>query len=228
MNGNFKKCQRGHYYNASLTSCPYCPGAAPATGASAEVTSLQGETSDTMDSNKTLDFSSMTQGVSGTASQGSGATETFGFGINSLTGDETIAPGATNHAPVVDNHTMIFDDSASLDAGNLSAPRVRSTRKLVGWLVSYTLDDMGVDYKLYEGRNIIGRNIDCQIAISDSTVSGEHATLLFRAGRYSLRDNQSTQGTFVNGEDIELEPCYLNDGDMIRIGQTIFKFRSSL
>lgn len=220
MNGNFKKCQRGHYYNASLTSCPYCPGANPAADNNAGATSLHGVTSDASDSNKTMDFSGMTQG--------SGATEAFGFGTNNPTSGETMAPGAGNPASAVGNHTMIFDDAASSDAGNPAAPHIRSARKLVGWLVSYTLDNMGVDYKLYEGRNIIGRNIDCQIAVPDNTVSGEHATILFRAGKYSLRDNQSTQGTFVNGEDIELEPRYLNDGDVIRIGQTVFKFRSSL
>ena len=86
---------------------------------------------------------------------------------------------------------------------------------------------MGVDFKLYEGRNIIGRDLDCQISLDDNTVSAKHAVLLFRAGRYSITDQQSTQGTFVNGEDIELVPKYLNDGDIIKVGQTIFKFRSS-
>lgn len=35
-----------------------------------------------------------------------------------------------------------------------SAPR--ATRKIVGWVISYTLDEMGVDYRIYEGRNTIG------------------------------------------------------------------------
>ena len=103
----------------------------------------------------------------------------------------------------------------------------RTTRKLVGWLVSYTLDAMGVDFKLYEGRNIIGRNPECNISVNDNMVSGEHAVLLFRAGKYSITDRQSSHGTFVNGNDIELEPCYLQDGDEIRMGKTQFKFRTS-
>jgi pSer/pThr/pTyr-binding forkhead associated (FHA) protein len=87
---------------------------------------------------------------------------------------------------------------------------------------------MGMDFKLYEGRNIIGRDLDCQITIADKTVSGKHALILFRAGKYSISDQQSTQGTFVNDEDINLEPRYLKDGDMIRIGQTVLKFRTSI
>ena len=120
--------------------------------------------------------------------------------------------------------TMIFDDSAPGVGGG----EVRSSRKLVGWLVSYTLNDMGVDFKLFEGRNVIGRDLDCQISVNDPSVSAKHAVLLFRAGHYSITDQQSTSGTFVNGEDIELAPRYLNDGDTIRVGKTAFKFRTSL
>ena len=95
-------------------------------------------------------------------------------------------------------------------------------------MVTYSFDAMGVDYKLYEGRNVIGRDQDCNITVNDGMISGKHAILLFRADKYSLTDNQSSHGTFVNDEDIELEPCYLNDGDIIRMGETIFKFRTSL
>lgn len=104
----------------------------------------------------------------------------------------------------------------------------RFSRKLVGWLVTYSNDPLGVDYKLFEGRNIIGRDIDCNISVNDGRVSAKHAVLLYRAGKYSITDTQSSHGTFVNDEDIELESRYINDGDVIRVGNTIFKFRSSL
>lgn len=94
-------------------------------------------------------------------------------------------------------------------------------------MVSYTLDAMGVDFKLYEGRNVIGRDAECNISVNDNMVSGRHAVILFRAGKYSITDSQSTHGTFVNDEDIELEPRYLQDGNLIRMGKTLFKFRTS-
>ena len=100
-------------------------------------------------------------------------------------------------------------------------------RKLVGWLVSYSLDKMGVDFPLYEGRNIIGRHESCNITVNDNMVSSIHAVLLFRAGKYSITDQQSVHGTFVNGKDIDLEACYLQDGDEIRVGDTVFLFRTS-
>lgn len=104
----------------------------------------------------------------------------------------------------------------------------RTARKMVGWLVSYTLNPMGVDYKLYEGRNTIGQDASCSITVPDPFVSGTHAVLLFRSDRYSLTDQQSSHGTYVNDEDIELEPRYLEDGDIIKMGKTVFKFKSSL
>ena len=93
--------------------------------------------------------------------------------------------------------------------------------------MSYTIDESGVDFRLYEGRNVIGRDSDCQIVIPDMSVTGRHAILLFRNGKYSITDQQSSNGTYVNDEDIELEPRYIQDGDIIRIGDTILKFRSS-
>lgn len=107
-------------------------------------------------------------------------------------------------------------------------PAPRFSRKLVGWLVTYSNDPLGMDYKIFEGRNIIGRDMDCNISVNDGRVSAKHAVLLYRAGKYSITDTQSSHGTFVNDEDIELESKYINDGDVIRVGSTVFKFKSSL
>ena len=119
--------------------------------------------------------------------------------------------------------TMIFDDSAPGVGGG----EVRSSRKLVGWLVSYTLNDMGVDFKLFEGRNVIGRDLDCQISVNDNTVSGKHAVLLYREGSYFIQDSLSTSGTRVNGSDTGVNAVALSDGDVIQVGKTVFKFRTS-
>ena len=41
---------------------------------------------------------------------------------------------------------------------------------------------------------------------------------------FTIIDNNSTNGTFVNGEKIGAEPCALKTGDLIKIGQLIFIF----
>jgi len=104
----------------------------------------------------------------------------------------------------------------------------RSSRRLVGWLVTYSFDPLGVGFEVYEGLNVIGSGANCNITINDETMSDRHATVLFRAEKYKIRDELSTFGTLVNGEDIETDAVDLRDGDVITMGETTFLFRSSL
>ncbi|MCS7152375.1 MAG: FHA domain-containing protein [Bacteroidia bacterium] len=97
-------------------------------------------------------------------------------------------------------------------------------RKIVGWLVSFTLHPNGVDFRLYEGRNTIGTDHRCDIVINDPAASGHHLTILYRAGEFLFRDELSTNGTFVNGE--MQNEGKLRDGDVIKVGNTEFRFRT--
>ena len=246
MNGNFKKCAQGHYYSATLDHCPYCPG----NNESKNNFGYGATMGPTDDENRTMDV----QGLGIGRQSGGAATEQFkgtkenraneaGFGgTNDETktidigggfigsDGETIPTGGTepNGAPSTHQGGTIFITDDGFDPQGQPQVSLRQRRKLVGWLVSYTLDETGIDFKLYEGKNIIGRNANCQITIADKTVSGNQALILFRAGKYSITDQQSTPGTFVNNEDIGLTPWYLKDGDVIRMGQTLLRFRSSL
>lgn len=97
-------------------------------------------------------------------------------------------------------------------------------RKLVGWLVSFSMDPNGRDFKLYEGRNTVGSDPSCDIVVTgDPAVSSKHLTILYRMGTFKLKDEFSTNGTFV--DDVFFEEGDLKDGVIIKIGQTIFKFR---
>lgn len=96
-------------------------------------------------------------------------------------------------------------------------------RKLVGWLISYTLHPNGVDFRLYEGRNLLGSDPKCDILLNDPKVSGHHLTILYRAGQFIFRDELSTNGTFING--IMVNEGSLQDGDVIRVGDTELKLR---
>jgi hypothetical protein len=99
-------------------------------------------------------------------------------------------------------------------------------RKLIGWLVSFTIHPNGVDFRLYEGKNTIGTNPACDIVLQDPQVSGHHLTLLIRPGTNAVRfkDEFSTNGTLINGTP--LDEGTLQDGDIIKIGSTELKFRS--
>lgn len=226
MATGYKKCPNGHFYKDNLTQCPYCSVKGSGAAAVGGATIVNDFGNGVTDNGKTQTM----PGIGGGMMDG-GKTQIMP-GASGYGGEATIQNSGAftrEDAPRPPqpsaNKTMIFDEEAEKGVGS---GEMRSSRKLVGWLVSYSLSEMGVDFKLFEGRNIIGRDLDCQIRVDDNTVSAKHAVLLFRAGRYSITDQQSTQGTFVNGEDIELAPRYLNDGDIIKVGQTIFKFRSSL
>ena len=91
---------------------------------------------------------------------------------------------------------------------------------LVGWLVNYTQDKAGVAYELREGRYIIGSGSRASIVIPDeNSISGEHAILLYRNGRLRFQDNLSTNGSFINGEEVD-DKIDLHHGDRVRLGNT--------
>jgi pSer/pThr/pTyr-binding forkhead associated (FHA) protein len=124
------------------------------------------------------------------------------------------------------------DADAAVGSGGISGRdnSPRATRKMVGWLVSYTIDPMGMDYRLYEGNNPIGRDTtNSIILVKDPTISGKHMNILFRQGKYWAKDEMSANGSFINGEEMEIgKPYSLNDGDWVKLGDTVFKFKSSL
>lgn len=63
----------------------------------------------------------------------------------------------------------------------------------------------------------IGRQADNAIILDDNYVSSEHALLAWRDGRWWLSDVASTNGTFLNGQQV-LQPAQVNQGDLIGIG----------
>lgn len=216
----YKQCPNGHYYQGD--HCPYCKGGGVPAGNTSSKTEVFGN----------YDTSAATEPMTGMGGSSASEKTTILDGATVVSGQGMPMGGGVMGSSPMGGSRTVFGDEDEMETvatpGGEKQQRVyREARKLVGWLVSYTLDSMGVDFKLYEGRNIIGRDMDCNITVNDNMVSSKHAVLLFRAGKYSITDSQSSHGTFVNDEDIELEPRYLKDGDVIKMGQTIFKFRTS-
>lgn len=72
----------------------------------------------------------------------------------------------------------------------------------------------------------IGRAPTSDIVVDQDSVSRTHALVLNDAGRVSVRDMGSTNGTFVNDEPVHGE-TRLRNGDLIKVGRTVFKFLAS-
>ncbi|HLY31967.1 MAG TPA: FHA domain-containing protein, partial [Ktedonobacterales bacterium] len=78
--------------------------------------------------------------------------------------------------------------------------------------------------ELRNERTTIGRSRESDIFLEDLAVSRTHAIITREAsGRYILRDNNSANGVFVNGERITEH--LLEEGDEIQIGQTMLAFQ---
>lgn len=94
-------------------------------------------------------------------------------------------------------------------------------KKVVGFLVTYSHNRLGEFFPLYESRNFIGKdaNMDIQIT-NDDSVSSKHLSILYRSvdSKFKFRDEQSTSGTFINGELID--EGELTNHDIISIGNT--------
>ena len=98
-------------------------------------------------------------------------------------------------------------------------------KKLTGFLVTYSLSPNGVFFPLYEGKNVVGRVGSCNVFIQgDPAVSEKHFSILYRAvdGKFKFKDEQSSNGTFINGELID--EGELKNLDIISIGSTRLLF----
>ncbi|MCS7223121.1 MAG: FHA domain-containing protein [Armatimonadetes bacterium] len=82
--------------------------------------------------------------------------------------------------------------------------------------------DKGKRFPLVKTVTTIGRMEDRDIQLTDITVSRRHAVLELRAGKFYLR-NESSQGTRVNSEMVQLEK-ELEGGEDIEMGGTVLKF----
>ncbi len=63
---------------------------------------------------------------------------------------------------------------------------------------------------------LIGRGNECHVVLEEEAVSRVHAEVQFEQGRWWIRDLQSTNGTYVNGEC--LERASLSGNTKIRLG----------
>jgi serine phosphatase RsbU (regulator of sigma subunit) len=78
--------------------------------------------------------------------------------------------------------------------------------------------DLDVRFELGEGIHIAGRAADCDVLLSESSISRRHAEIEFRDGRARLRDLGSHNGTQVNGNPID-DWRQLEFGDRLTLGR---------
>jgi FHA domain len=71
----------------------------------------------------------------------------------------------------------------------------------------------------------IGRSGEADLRIEDRYASGLHARIFSREGRAYVEDMSSTNGTLLNDAELHGE-AELIDGDVVRIGDTEFRYEA--
>jgi len=80
------------------------------------------------------------------------------------------------------------------------------------------------DYVLDKMKIIAGRSPNCDIQIGDLMVSNKHFCVWFEDEEWRIRDLNSRNGTYLNGQRVD-EPYLLDDGDRIRVGEMELEFK---
>jgi pSer/pThr/pTyr-binding forkhead associated (FHA) protein len=87
----------------------------------------------------------------------------------------------------------------------------------------WVLSRPGVEPIVLGETTLLGRGTDCDYMLDDTQASRRHALIEKGEEGYTLTDQDSSNGTFVDEERI-FGPVLLAEGDTIRIGQTSFTF----
>ncbi len=85
--------------------------------------------------------------------------------------------------------------------------------------------NLGKKYVLDAEEFTIGRDMKNSIVVDLDNVSRSHAMVKTRQGRSYVHDLGSTNGTYLNDEEV-LEETSLRSGDFVKVGGAIFKFLS--
>lgn len=213
-----KTCPNGHIYDPNIygDQCPLCPsGGVPSPGGGNPATQIGGAIPPAINPGGGMHTHIATGGPTAGGATQAGMPGGWGGAPNGPTmmRPQEATPSATANKTVIRH------------VGQQGPSAKALSRKLVGFLITYNRDPNGKAFNIYEGRNYIGRDSSCDISIpDDDQMSGKHLSILYRNvdDKFKFRDEQSSNGTFVNKELIDSGE--LENYDIIRAGSTIFIF----
>ncbi len=110
----------------------------------------------------------------------------------------------------------------------LDSSMQRKSSELDPCLIVNQGDQLGRVFHIHEGTSIIGRRNDCEIMLSQRSVSGHHAQIERRGLAVVLKDLESSNGTYYLGKKLEPQKgVVLRENDLIKIGNTVFRYSES-
>ncbi len=205
----FKTCPAGkHPMDATWTECPYCRQ-----GSAAPSPPVRTPT--------------MYEGQSAGAPGGRGATMVEGASRSPVPPrPRPVSPppgppsGTKPEVPRAGRHKTEFISAP----GKNASPSISQGRKIVGMLLTYSWNPDGQIFPIFEGRNLIGRDQDCEVCIADDqTLSGRNSHITYRQN-FVIGDLVSMAGTDLDEVPIEEQFHPLRNYATIRAGSTYFTF----
>jgi hypothetical protein len=144
------------------------------------------------------------------------------FAISVVRRRRPAAAAAAVGQPVVDQQPASFDHEAT----QVLMPGFAGPSGAIGYLEPLeNATDHSDNIPLSEGNIAIGRDPKLvQVKFSHKSVSRLHARILEKGGVYQLYDEGSASGTYINFEQISLQPQTLKDNDDIHFGQVHVRF----
>ncbi len=160
--------------------------------------------------------------------QGSQAEGSPGSGISLFGAAEVIESGVPlegRGSGEPEPSSLIDTTRPMIPAGESDPTQAASASKLLNVGLVFPKGMANVEeYELGKEQVYIGRDESCEVVLNDRKASRRHA-LITRAGfKFVLKDMDSANGTWLNGQKI-LE-AELAGGDRIRIGAVEFEFRA--
>lgn len=133
--------------------------------------------------------------------------------IRDAMGDDASSPIFIRTVP---RFGYAFRDAAPRGETGPTANRGSDVRFLLTWI--------GGRVTLGDGEHALGRDPDAEVFLNSAGVSRRHARITIDAGRATLEDLGSKNGTFVAEQRVE-RPQSLGDGDIISLGSVKLTLR---
>src|SRR5258708_30896014 len=83
------------------------------------------------------------------------------------------------------------------------------------------IGETGTEVEFTRDRTLVGREATCEVVVEDKSVSRKHAVIEHRGEGWTVVDQGSANGTFVNGQKVA--EAELHDGHELRLGIVTFR-----
>ncbi|MFP2958284.1 FHA domain-containing protein [Myxococcus sp. 1LA] len=87
--------------------------------------------------------------------------------------------------------------------------------------------DVGRVHALAEAQTDIGRGSEVALRLRDRAVSRTHARIIHGEKGFTLEDQGSPNGVFINGQRVDSQ-VLLADGDVIEMGRSLLRFQAAV